>query len=135
MSIENVSSENANLASSAIMPFSLKEAQASQWNGRFVNNTTPSVLMDRMDRIKHIIFLNRPVYPSRTQSTAFCGSRVSGEASININADSKGNTSAGVEVGVKSEDGSTSGSVHGGVSRDKDGNTTAEIEGRVDVKF
>ena len=64
-----------------------------------------------------------------------CGVRYDGELSVNVEADTDGNQSAGVEFGIKDKDTNITGSVSGEFERDSDGNTNGKVKGKVSIPF
>lgn len=68
-------------------------------------------------------------------NTILCGKKVDGQVAISGSADTKGNKSAGVEVGIKSKDDKVSGSVSGTISQDEKGGKKGEAKLGVTVNF
>ena len=64
-----------------------------------------------------------------------CGERCNGEATLHAMVDTDENKSVDIEVEVESESGRFSGSFSGGVSQDRDGNTSGKVEVDGSIKF
>lgn len=108
MSIESISSESE--------AYEYYESSSGQWNGRpvTIENASNSNLIGRV---------------------VLCGERCNGEATLHAMVDTDDNKSVDLEVEVESESGRFSGPVSGGVSQDRDGNTTGKVEADWSVKF
>ena len=108
MSIGNISSDSES--------YEYYEPSSGQWNSRSVTieNASNSNLTGRV---------------------VLCGEKCNGEATLHAMVDTDDNKSVDLEVEVESESGRFSGSVSGGVSQDRDGNTSGKVEIDGSIKF
>ncbi len=163
MSVENIDSEGTQLSDLEGLAADLEERSSSDWNGRSVGKAQLDRQFREMRDIiflSHTAAEMRPLsaslnataglnqgtgsfslvtqeYSPESHQTDFIlyGENVDGKVSVSGSADTEGNTSADVRVGISSKDGNISGSISGSVSRDKDGHTEGEVKFETEVSF